>query len=183
VRAGDEAPDGSGPLELARGIEIGHIFQLGRKYAQALGLMVLDHNGKQVVVTMGSYGVGVTRALAALAEANHDEKGLAWPAHVAPAHVHLVAAGKGQDVFEAAEAIASGLAARGFEVLYDDRPKATPGVKFADAELIGVPVVVVVGRGLADGVVEVRGRAGEDAEQVPVADAVERVAGRVAALL
>jgi len=183
VRAGDEAPDGSGPLELARGIEIGHIFQLGRKYAQALGLTVLDQNGKQVVVTMGSYGVGVTRVMASLAEANHDDKGLAWPAHVAPAHVHLVATGKGQDVFDAAEAIASGLAARGVEVLYDDRPKVSPGVKFADAELIGVPVVVVVGRGLADGVVEVRGRAGEDAEQVPVADAVERVAERVAALL
>jgi prolyl-tRNA synthetase len=183
VRAGDEAPDGSGPLELARGIEIGHIFQLGRKYAQALGLTVLDQNGKQVVVTMGSYGVGVTRVMASLAEANHDDKGLAWPAHVAPAHVHLVATGKGQDVFDAAEAIASGLAARGVEVLYDDRPKVSPGVKFADAELIGVPVVVVVGRGLADGVVEVRGRAGEDAEQVPVVDAVERVAERVAALL
>ncbi|MFC8732802.1 proline--tRNA ligase [Luteimicrobium sp. NPDC057192] len=183
VRAGDEAPDGSGPLELARGIEIGHIFQLGRKYAQALGLTVLDQNGKQVVVTMGSYGVGVTRVMASLAEANHDDKGLAWPAHVAPAHVHLVAAGKGQDVFDAADAIATGLAARGVEVLYDDRPKASPGVKFADAELIGVPVVVVVGRGLADGVVEVRGRAGDDAEQVPVTDAVERVAARVAALL
>ncbi|MGC5168451.1 proline--tRNA ligase [Luteimicrobium sp. DT211] len=183
VRAGDEAPDGSGPLELARGIEIGHIFQLGRKYAQALGLTVLDQNGKQVVVTMGSYGVGVTRALAALAEANHDDKGLAWPAHVAPAHVHVVATGKGQDVFDAAGTIASGLAARGVEVLYDDRLKVSPGVKFADAELIGVPLVVVVGRGLADGVVEVRGRAGGDAEQVPVAEAVERVAERVAALL
>jgi len=183
VRAGDEAPDGSGPLELARGIEIGHIFQLGRKYAQALGLTVLDQNGKQVVVTMGSYGVGVTRALAALAEANHDDKGLAWPAHVAPAHVHVVATGKSQDVFDAADAVANGLAARGVEVLYDDRLKVSPGVKFADAELIGVPVVVVVGRGLADGVVEVRGRAGDDAVQVPVADAVERVAERVAALL
>jgi len=183
VRAGDEAPDGSGPLELARGIEIGHIFQLGRKYAQALGLTVLDQNGKQVVVTMGSYGVGVTRVMASLAEANHDDKGLAWPAHVAPAHVHVVATGKSQDVFDAADAIASGLAARGVEVLYDDRPKVSPGVKFADAELIGVPVVVVVGRGLADGVVEVRGRAGDDAEQVPVADAVECVAARVAAQL
>ncbi|GAA4853129.1 proline--tRNA ligase [Luteimicrobium xylanilyticum] len=183
VRAGDEAPDGSGPLELARGIEIGHIFQLGRKYAQALGLTVLDQNGKQVVVTMGSYGVGVTRVMASLAEANHDEKGLAWPAHVAPAHVHVVATGKSQDVFDAADTIASGLAARGIEVLYDDRPKVSPGVKFADAELIGVPVVVVVGRGLADGVVDVRGRAGDDAEQVPVADVVERVAERVAALL
>jgi prolyl-tRNA synthetase len=182
VRAGDPAPDGSGPLELARGIEMGHIFQLGRKYARALGLTVLDENGKQVVVTMGSYGIGVTRALAALAEANHDERGLAWPAQVAPAHVHVVATGKGTEVFEAAERIAQGLAGRGVEVVYDDRPKVSPGVKFADAELLGVPLLLVVGRGLADGVVEVRPRAGE-AEQVAVDDAVEVAARRVAELL
>ncbi|GIG21861.1 proline--tRNA ligase [Cellulomonas chitinilytica] len=183
VRAGDPAPDGSGPLELARGIEIGHIFQLGRKYAQALGLTVLDQNGKAQVVTMGSYGIGVTRVLAALAEANHDERGLAWPAHVAPAHVHVVAAGKDPAVFEAAESIATTLAGRGVEVLYDDRPKATPGVKFADAELFGVPLVVVVGRGLADGVVEVRPRVGGTAEQVPLAEAPDRVAELVDDLL
>ncbi len=184
VRAGDLAPDGSGPLELARGIEIGHIFQLGRKYAQALGLTVLDENGKRVVVTMGSYGVGVTRALAALAEANNDEKGLAWPAHVAPAHVHVVATGKSAEVFEAAEAIAGELVDLGVEVLYDDRPGkvASPGVKFADAELLGVPIVVVVGRGLADGLVEVRPRVGE-AQQVPVADVVRVVTEKVEALL
>lgn len=176
VRAGDPAPDGSGPLELARGIEIGHIFQLGRKYAQALGLTVLDQNGKAQVVTMGSYGIGVTRVLAALAEANHDDRGLAWPAVVAPAHVQVVAAGKDPAVFEAAEALATTLSARGVEVLYDDRPKATPGVKFADAELLGVPLVVVVGRGLADGVVEVRPRVGGTSEQVPVATAADRVA-------
>ncbi len=187
VRAGDEAPDGSGPLELARGIEIGHIFQLGRKYAQALGLTVLDQNGKTQVVTMGSYGVGVTRVLAALAEANHDDRGLAWPAGVAPAHVHVVATGKDAAVFEAAESIARTLHARGVEVLYDDRPKVSPGVKFADAELLGVPLVVVVGRGLADGVVEVRPRVtvegGPRPEQVPVADAPDRVAALVDALL
>ncbi len=183
VRAGDPAPDGSGPLELARGIEIGHIFALGRKYASALGLTVLDQNGKAQVVTMGSYGIGVTRVLAALAEANHDDKGLAWPAHVAPAHVHVVATGKDPAVFEAAEALAQGLSARGVEVLYDDRPKVSPGVKFADAELFGVPLVVVVGRGLADGVVEVRPRAGGESTQVPVADAVDVVAAQVAALL
>lgn len=180
VRAGDPAPDGSGPLELARGIEIGHIFALGRKYAQALGLTVLNENGKAVVVTMGSYGIGVTRVLAALAEANHDERGLAWPAGVAPAHVHVVATGKDPAVFEAAESIATTLSARGIEVLYDDRPKVSPGVKFADAELFGVPLVVVVGRGLAEGVVEVRPRVvvegGPQAEQVPVADAADRVA-------
>lgn len=183
VRAGDPAPDGSGPLELARGIEIGHIFQLGRKYAQALGLTVLDQNGKAQVVTMGSYGIGVTRVLAALAEANHDDRGLAWPAHVAPAHVHVVATGKDAAVFEAAEGIARELGARGVEVLYDDRPKVSPGVKFADAELLGVPLVVVVGRGLAEGVVEVRSRAGGDAQQVPVGDVVEHVTTRVRELL
>ncbi|WP_309135095.1 proline--tRNA ligase [Cellulomonas sp.] len=183
VRAGDPAPDGSGPLELARGIEIGHIFQLGRKYAQALGLTVLDQNGKSVVVTMGSYGIGVTRVLAALAEANHDERGLAWPAHVAPAHVHVVATGKDAAVFEAAEALATTLASRGVEVLYDDRPKVSPGVKFADAELLGVPLVVVVGRGLADGVVEVRPRAGGAAEQVAVETAADHVAELVDGLL
>ncbi|MEP7765222.1 proline--tRNA ligase [Sanguibacter sp. 25GB23B1] len=182
VRAGDPAPDGSGPLELARGIEIGHIFQLGRKYAEALGLKVLDVNGKQVTVTMGSYGIGVTRALAALAEANHDDKGLAWPAHVAPAHVHVVATGKDAAVFEAAESIAQTLSTRGVEVLFDDRPKVSPGVKFADAELLGVPLVVVVGRGLADGVVEVRPRVGGTAEQVPVDQAVDRIAELVESL-
>jgi prolyl-tRNA synthetase len=182
VRAGDLAPDGSGPLELARGIEIGHIFQLGRKYAEALELKVLDPNGKQAVVTMGSYGIGVTRVLAALAEANHDDRGLAWPAHVAPAHVHVVATGKGTEVFEAAEQIAAGLVAEGVEVVYDDRPKVSPGVKFADAELFGVPLLLVVGRGLADGVVELRPRAGE-AVQVPVGEVVATATERVRALL
>lgn len=183
VRAGDPAPDGSGPLELARGIEIGHIFQLGRKYAEALGLKVLDQNGKQVTVTMGSYGIGVTRALAALAEAHHDDAGLAWPAHVAPAHVHVVATGKDAAVLAAADDVATQLSERGVEVLFDDRPKVSPGVKFADAELLGVPLVVVVGRGLADGVVEVRPRTGGEAEQVAVADVVDTVTARVAQLL
>ena len=183
VRAGDPSPDGSGPLELARGIEIGHIFALGRKYSQALGLTVLDQNGKAVVVTMGSYGIGISRALAALAEANHDDAGLAWPAHVAPAHVHVVATGKDPAVFAAAESLAVALSDRGVEVLYDDRPRVSPGVKFADAELLGVPLVVVVGRGLAEGVVEVRPRVGGRAEQVPVEDAADHVTRVVGALL
>jgi prolyl-tRNA synthetase len=183
VRAGDEAPDGSGPLELARGIEIGHIFQLGRKYAEALGLSVLDASGRSQVVTMGSYGIGVTRVMASLAEANHDDRGLAWPANVAPAHVHVVATGKDQAVFDAAEALARDLSGRGLEVLYDDRPKVSPGVKFADAELLGVPLVVVVGRGLSDGVVEVRTRTGADAAQVEVARAADEISERVQALL
>jgi len=183
VRAGDPAPDGSGPLELARGIEIGHIFALGRKYAEALGLKVLDQNGKAVTVTMGSYGVGVSRALAALAEANHDDAGLVWPAHVAPAHVHIVATGRDADVFEAAERLARYLDHRGVEVIYDDRPKVSPGVKFADAELLGVPLIVVVGKGLANGTVEVRPRAGGETRHVVVDHAGETVAGLVKELL
>ncbi|KQN98713.1 proline--tRNA ligase [Arthrobacter sp. Leaf234] len=177
VREGDEAPDGSGPLVAARGIEMGHIFQLGRKYAEALGLKVLDRNGKLATVTMGSYGVGVTRAIAALAEANHDDRGLIWPRHVAPADVHVVATGKGAEIFEAAEKLAVDLEAAGLTVLYDDRPKVSPGVKFGDAELIGVPTIVVVGRGLAEGVLEVKDRRTGEAQNVAVADAVALVRG------
>jgi len=182
VRPGDPCPNGDGLLEAARGIEMGHVFQLGRKFAEALDLKVLDENGKQAVVTMGSYGIGVTRAVAAIAENNHDDRGLAWPAHVAPAHVHVVATGKGTEVFDAAEQIASGLVAEGVEVIYDDRAKVSPGVKFADAELLGAPLILVVGRGLADGVVEVRPRAGAS-RQVPVDEAVTAVVDEVAALL
>ncbi len=172
VREGDEAPDGSGPLIAARGIEMGHIFQLGRKYADALGLKVLDRNGKLATVTMGSYGVGVTRAIAALAESNHDDRGIIWPRNVAPADVHIVATGKGTEVFEAAETLTVELEAAGLTVLYDDRPKVSPGVKFGDAELIGVPTIVVVGRGLADGVLEVKDRRTGEAQDVAVDEAV-----------
>ena len=179
VRAGDPAPDGSGPLELARGVEIGHIFQLGRKYAEVFDLKVLDENGKQVVVTMGSYGVGVTRALALLAENNNDELGLKWPIHVAPYHVHIVATGKDDAVFEAASALASALEAAGVEVCYDDRFKVSPGVKFKDAELIGAPYILVVGRGLETGVVELKTRATGASEELPLADAADAVAARV----
>ena len=139
---------------------MGHIFQLGRWFAEALDLKVLDENGKLVTVTMGSYGIGVTRAVAAIAEGNNDELGLIWPREISPADVHLVAAGKDGEIFETAARIAEELAARGVDVLYDDRTgKVSPGVKFKDAELIGVPTIVTVGRGLADGVVEVRDRA------------------------
>jgi prolyl-tRNA synthetase len=182
VRAGDAAPDGTGPLELARGIEIGHIFALGRKYAQALGLTVLDENGKARVVTMGSYGIGVSRVLAALAEANHDDAGLAWPAQIAPADVHIVATGKDAAVFEAAEELAAQLVSRGLDVLIDDRPRVSPGVKFADAELLGLPVIVVVGRGLAEGVIEVRDRRAGERSEVLVADAATHVIELVARL-
>ena len=179
VRAGDEAPDGSGPLETARGIEMGHIFQLGRKYAEALDLKVLDQNGKQVVVTMGSYGVGVTRAVAALAESNHDDKGLVWPRAVAPADVHVVAVGRGEEIFAAAEQLSLDLEAAGLEVIYDDRPKVSPGVKFGDAELVGVPTILAVGRGLVDGVVEIKDRRSGNAENVTVDKAVDYVVNAV----
>ena len=175
VREGDPAPDGSGPLTLARGIEMGHIFQLGRKYAEALGLKVLDANGKLVTVTMGSYGVGVSRAVAAVAETTCDELGLVWPRALAPFDVQVVATGKDAAVFEAAEKLAHELDLAGVSVLYDDR-KASPGVKFADAELLGMPTIVVVGRALADGLVEVRDRASGERVAVAVADAAAHVA-------
>ena len=183
VKAGDPAPDGSGPLELARGVEIGHIFQLGRKYAEALDLKVLDENGKQVTVTMGSYGIGVTRAVALLAENNHDELGLAWPVHVAPYHVHIVATGKDDAVFEKAAALAAEIEAAGIEVLYDDRPKVSPGVKFKDAELLGGPYILVVGRGLEDGVVELRTRATGESATISVSEAAAEVTKVVSAAL
>lgn len=154
VRDGDLAPDGSGPIRTERGMEIGHVFQLGRKYAEALGLQVLDENGSLVTVTMGSYGIGVTRLMAVIAEANHDEKGLIWPESVAPFDVHVVAAGKDELVFDVAEKLVQTLEATGKDVLYDDRPKVSPGVKFADAEIIGVPHIVIVGRGASSGMVE-----------------------------
>ena len=154
VLAGDPAPDGSGPVELARGMEIGHVFQLGRKYAEALGLKVLDENGKLVTVTMGSYGIGVTRILAVIAEANNDEKGLIWPRNIAPFDVHVIAAGREEVIYETAEALVGSLEESGFDVLFDDRPKVSPGVKFGDAELLGVPQIVIVGRDAAEGRVE-----------------------------
>ncbi|MGO1622000.1 proline--tRNA ligase [Flaviflexus sp.] len=176
IREGDPAPDGSGPLELARGIEVGHIFQLGRKYAEALDLKVLDENGKSQVVTMGSYGLGVTRVLAALAEKNHDDLGLAWPINIAPAHIHVLATGKGAEIFETAESLSGELTKAGFEVIYDDRAKVSAGVKFKDYELLGVPYGLVVGRGLAEGKVEIRNRVTGESTEVPVEEAVERVA-------
>jgi prolyl-tRNA synthetase len=170
VREGDDAPDGSGPLKAARGMEIGHVFQLGRKYAEALGLQVLDENGSLVTVTMGSYGIGVTRLVAVLAEANHDDKGLIWPEAVAPFDVHIVAAGKDEVVFDVAATLSATLEATGHDVLYDDRPKLSPGVKFADAEILGVPRIVIVGRGAADGMVEYWDRRSGERTEMPLAD-------------
>ncbi len=174
VRAGDPCPMCGSPVEIARGIEIGHIFQLGRKYAEALGLTVLDEHGKQVVPTMGSYGIGVSRAVAAIAEQTHDDKGLLWPRSVAPVDVHLLATGKDEAVFAAAGDLCEQLSQAGLDVLFDDR-RVSPGVKFNDADLIGVPTVVIVGKGLANGVVEVRDRLTGSQDEVPVAAAAEAI--------
>ena len=172
VRPGDLSPDGEA-LELARGIEIGHIFQLGRKYAEALGLTVQGPDGTPITVTMGSYGIGVSRAVAVVAESTCDDLGLCWPREIAPADVHVVIAGKpGAEQWPAAEALATDLEAAGLRVLLDDRDSVSPGVKFKDAELIGVPTIVVVGRGLAAGTIEVKDRRTGEREDVPVDDAV-----------
>jgi prolyl-tRNA synthetase len=160
-----------GRLVAARGIEIGHIFQLGRKYAEALGLTVLDENGKSTVVTMGSYGIGVSRAVAAIAEQAHDDKGLVWPREVAPADVHIVATGKDASVFEVAEQLANELVSDGLRVIYDDRVGVSPGVKFNDSELIGVPTIVVVGKRLADGFIEIKDRHTGERQDVEVGQA------------
>ena len=176
IRPGDPAPDGSGPLEPARGIEIGHIFALGRRYAEALGLSVLDENGRARVVTMGSYGIGISRVMAALAEANHDEHGLAWPIGVAPYHVEILATGRDDAVFTAAASLGEALDAAGFEVLYDDRRRVSAGVKFADAELLGMPYIVVVGRDLArEGTVEIRDRRSGERFSVLAGAAAEEI--------
>jgi prolyl-tRNA synthetase len=173
VHGGDPCPRCGNDLEMARGIEIGHIFQLGRKYAEALGLTVLDENGKTRVVTMGSYGIGVSRAVAAIAELHCDDKGLIWPREVSPADVHIVATGKATDPqLPAAEALAAECEAAGLRVLLDDRVGVSPGVKFNDAELVGIPTIVVVGRGLVDGVVEVKDRRTGERTDVPLADVV-----------
>lgn len=182
VRDGDPAPDGSGPLRTRRGIELGHIFHLGTKYAEALDLKVLDENGKLGTVTMGSYGLGVTRVLAAIAEDNNDERGLIWPGAVAPADVHVVATGKGEEIYAAAERLVAGLEAEGLTAIYDDRPKVSPGVKFGDAELVGVPTILVVGRGLKDGMVELKDRRSGEAQEVSVDAAVSTVVERAASL-
>lgn len=178
VASGDPAPDGSGPVSLARGMEIGHVFQLGRFFAETLGLKVLDQDGRLVTVTMGSYGIGVTRILAIIAELNNDERGLIWPAGVAPFDVHVVATGKDAVAFDLAASVCAQLEAAGMDVLYDDRPKVSPGVKFSDAELVGIPRILIVGRAAADGQVEVWDRRSGDRETMPAADAVAALTAR-----
>ena len=179
VRDGDASPDGAGPLTSARGIEIGHIFQLGRKYTDAFTVDVLGEDGKPVRPTMGSYGVGVSRLVAVIAEQQHDELGLRWPASVSPFDVHVVIANKDAEARTGAEELATGLDRLGFEVLLDDRT-VSPGVKFKDAELLGMPWIVVVGRGWADGTVELRNRFTGETREVAIGDAVTDVAALLA---
>jgi prolyl-tRNA synthetase len=180
IRHGDMSPDGSGPLSFERGVEIGQVFQLGLKYSKSLDLKVLDQNGKAVPVWMGSYGIGVSRVLACIAESHHDERGLAWPAEIAPAQVHVLVTGKDQSAWDKGEEFVAELEAAGVEVLFDDRVKVSPGVKFKDAELLGVPTVVVIGRDFANnGTIEVRKRDGSDDVAVPAADAVAEVLKRL----
>ncbi len=182
IREGDSCPQCDTAVVIDRAIEIGHIFQLGRKYADALGLTVLDQNGKSQVVTMGSYGIGVSRAVAAIAEQTHDEIGLSWPVEVAPAKVHIVATGKEDTVFETSESIAAELEGRGISVMLDDRRGTSPGVKFKDAELIGIPIIVVVGKALEQGNVEVRIRKSGEKSEVAVGSAVETIASTLASI-
>ena len=169
ILQGDACSSCGASLTIARGIEIGHIFQLGRKYAQALDLKVLDENGKLVTVTMGSYGIGVSRAVAAIIEQSHDDKGIVWPREIAPADIHLIATGKDQIAFDTAEKLAVELESAGVRVLFDDRAGVSPGVKFNDSELLGIPTIVVVGKGLADGVIEIKDRATGERSDIPVA--------------
>jgi prolyl-tRNA synthetase len=175
VRPGDPCPVCGAGLRLDRAIEVGHIFQLGRKYADAFELDVLGQNGKPVRVTMGSYGIGVSRAVAALAEQTHDAQGLCWPREIAPADVHVVAAGKALQT-ELALELADKLHAAGVRVLVDDRPGVSPGVKFTDAELLGIPTILVVGRRAAEGVVELKDRRTGDREDLTVDEALARLA-------
>jgi len=180
IREGDPAPEGQGTLTLQRGIEIGHIFQLGRKYTEAFDVQILDENGKRAIPTMGSYGIGVSRLMAVLAEQRHDDKGLNWPVEVAPFQVHVVVANKDAAAIEAGDRMVAELDAAGVEVLFDDRPKVSPGVKFKDAELLGMPFALILGRAFADGKVELRIRGGETLEiaaDEAVAKVVELVRG------
>jgi prolyl-tRNA synthetase len=179
VRDGDSAPDGAGPLVSARGIEIGHIFQLGRKYTDAFTVDVLGEDGKPVRLTMGSYGIGVSRLVAVIAEQHHDELGLRWPASVSPFDVHLVIANKDPEARAGAQALAAELDVQGFDVLLDDRT-SSPGVKFKDAELLGVPWIVVLGRGWAEGKAELRNRFTGQTQEIAVADAAAQIAAALA---
>jgi prolyl-tRNA synthetase len=179
VRQGDGCSNCESEVVIARGIEIGHIFQLGRKYAEALDLKVLDENGELVTVTMGSYGIGVSRAVATIAEQSHDEKGLIWPREVSPADIHIIATGREDEPFDVALRISEELESNGVRVLFDDRRGVSPGVKFNDSELLGIPTIAIVGKGLADGVIELRDRKSGEQTLVPIANFVSDVVSLV----
>ena len=182
VVEGDPSPTGNGTLKIVRGIEVGHIFQLGKIYSEAMKATVLDESGKSVTPWMGCYGIGVTRIVAAAIEQNHDERGIIWPEPIAPFHVVLVPIGaqKSERVREFADKLYSELNAAGIEVLYDDRD-ARPGVKFADAELLGIPHRLVVGeRGMDAGKLEYRGRRDTESTEFPLNDALSFIRSRMA---
>jgi prolyl-tRNA synthetase len=175
VVPGDPSPSGRGTLGIARGIEVGHIFQLGRKYSEAMNATVLDEQGQAVTMFMGCYGIGVTRVVAAAIEQNHDERGILWPEPIAPFQVSLIPINlqKSERVREVAERLYVELQAAGFEVLFDDRD-ARPGVKFADDELLGIPHRIVVGdKGLERGVLEYKPRSGAAGADVPLDSVVQ----------
>ncbi len=172
VVAGDPSPDGNGILQIKRGIEVGHIFQLGTKYCQAMQAEVLNEQGEKQLLTMGCYGIGVTRVVAAAIEQNHDENGIAWPVNIAPFQIAIVPLNmkKSEQVAKAAERLYKQLLDAGIDVLLDDRDER-PGVKFADIELIGIPHRVVIGeRALSDGSMEYKGRSDADSQLIPQAD-------------
>jgi len=183
VVEGDPSPTGHGRMKITRGIEVGHIFQLGQKYSDPMKGVVLDESGKEVKLYMGCYGIGVTRIVAAAIEQNHDDRGIIWPEPIAPFQVVLVPMGmqKSERVREVADRLYAELTAAGIEVLYDDRD-ARPGVKFADAELLGIPHRLVVGeRGLEAGKLEYRGRRDSESQEFPLDDALTFIRSRMAA--
>jgi prolyl-tRNA synthetase len=182
VVAGDPSPDGQGTLEIKRGIEVGHIFQLGTKYSEAMNCQVLGENGKPVTLTMGCYGIGVSRVVAAAIEQNFDERGIRWNDALAPFQIALVPLRyETEQVREATDKLYAELTAAGYEVLLDDRDKKTsPGIKFADMELIGIPHRVVVSdRGLAEGNLEYKSRAETEAQAVPLAEILPFLQARI----
>src|SRR5690606_6871570 len=180
--AGDPSPDGRGTLEIKRGIEVGHIFQLGTKYSEALKARVLDENGKEQTIIMGCYGIGVTRVVAAAIEQNFDDNGIIWPDAIAPFQIALVPInmGKSPAVAQKCEELYQQLTAAGFDVLFMDDEKARLGVMLANTELMGIPHRIVIGdRGLESGMIEYKYRRAVDKEEVPVADVVEFLKSRV----
>ena len=184
VKEGDISPDGNGTLSIKRGIEVGHIFQLGTKYSRAMNAAVLDENGKSVLMTMGCYGIGVSRIVASAIEQNHDDNGIIWPDAIAPFQIAIIPlnAHKSQQVVDVSEQLMSELEAAGYEVLLDDRDKKTsPGVKFADMELMGIPHRLVVSdRGLEAGQIEYKSRRASDPELVPRDSIIEFLSTRIA---